>query len=31
MAIEPVPGVFSGKAEISLPIKPYLSMRVVRL
>jgi hypothetical protein len=31
MTITPVPGSLSGKAEIALPIKPYLAIRVVRI
>ena len=31
MTITPVPGTFSGQAEIPLPIKPYLAIRVTRI
>lgn len=31
MTVTPVPGTFSGKVEISLPVKPYLAIRVVRV
>jgi hypothetical protein len=30
MTITPVPGTFSGNVDISLPIKPYLAIRVTR-
>ncbi len=30
MTITPVPGVFSGRAEIPLPKKPYLALRLTR-
>jgi len=31
MTIAPVAGIFSGKAEIALPVRPYLAIRVVRV
>jgi hypothetical protein len=31
MTITPVPGIFSGKAQISIPVKPYLAIRVTRI
>ena len=31
MTIAPLPGEFSGRAEIALPTKPYLAIRLTKI
>jgi hypothetical protein len=30
MTVTPIPGRFSGKTEMALPVKPYLAIRVLQ-